>query len=82
MSLHGNSRKGSKAPFYPTCKSTLRAMKQRVVNTAPAQVYKVLSDQAGGAIQARTPGALPRSRKQVYDLNLETDEKSIRLMIF
>lgn len=68
VSLHGNSRKGSKAPFYPTCKSTLLAMKQRVVNTAPAQVYKVLSDQAGGAIQARTPGALPRSRKQVYDL--------------
>ena len=28
----------------------------------------MLSDQAGGSIQARTPGAFPRSRKQVYDL--------------
>ena len=68
VSLHGNSRKGSKAPFYPTANSTLLAMKQRVVNTALSQVYKMLSDEAGGSIQARTPGALPRSRKQVYDL--------------
>ena len=27
----------------------------------------MVSDQARGSIQARTPGALPRSRRQVYD---------------
>ena len=39
-----------------------------MVNTAPSQVYKMVSDQAGGSIQARIPGTLPCSRKQVYDL--------------
>ena len=50
VSLHGNSCKGSKAPLYPMSKSTLLAMKQHVVKTVPSQVYKMVSDQAGGSI--------------------------------
>lgn len=71
VALHGNSRKSSKAPFYPTAKSTLLAMKQHVSSNAPSQVYKMVSDQAGGSSRARTPGVLPRSRKQVYDLQFK-----------
>ena len=71
VALHGNSRKSSKAPFHPTAKRTLQAMKQHVSSNAPSQVYKMVSDQAGDSTQARTPGVLPRSRKQVYDLQFK-----------
>ena len=74
VGVHGNSRKSAKAPFYPTAKSTLQALKQNVENAAPSQVYKLVCDQAGGSSQARTPGALPRSRKQVYDLQVRASQ--------
>ena len=74
VGVHGNSRKSAKAPFYPTAKSTLQAMRQKVENEAPSQVYKLVCDQAGGSSQARTPGALPRSRKQVYDLQFRASQ--------
>jgi len=76
VGVHGNSRKNAKASFYPTAKSTLQALKEKVVNTAPSQVYKLACDQAGGASQARTPGALPRSRKQVYDLQFRGSQRT------
>ena len=74
--VHGNSSKFSKAAFYPTAKSTLEALKQKVGNNAPSQVYKAVYDKAGGSSQARTPGTLPRSRKQVYDLQFRANKEN------
>lgn len=76
VGVHGNSSKFSKAAFYPTAKSTLEALKQKVGNNAPSQVYKAVYDKAGGSSQARTPGTLPRSRKQVYDLQFRANKEN------
>ena len=51
-------------------------MKQKVGNNAPSQVYKAAYDKAGGSSQARTPGTLPRSRKQVYDLQFRANKEN------
>ena len=74
VGVHGNSSKFSKAAFYPTAKRMLQILKQKVGNNAPSQVYKAVYDKAGGSSQARTPGTLPRSRKQVDDLQF-TDNR-------
>ena len=64
---HGNS-KGKGKPFYPTKKSTLQAIKDELRSNSAAVAFKNVSRSAGGALNAREPGDLPRSRKQVYDL--------------
>ena len=74
VGVHGNSRKNAKAPFYPTAKSMLQALKKNIGNAAPSQVYKLVCDQAGCSSQARTPGELPRSQKQVYDLQFRAGQ--------
>ncbi|KAL9977636.1 hypothetical protein ACROYT_G015065 [Oculina patagonica] len=76
VGLHGNSCKSSKAPFNLKAKSTLQALKQKVVSNAPSQAYKLVCDQAGGSSEARQPKALPCSRKQVYDLQFRAENQN------
>lgn len=76
VGVHGHSSKFSKAAFHPTAKSTLQGLKQKVGNNSPSQVYKAVYDKAGGSSQARTPGTLPRSRKQVYDLQFRANKEN------
>ena len=73
---HGN-RKHGKKPFYPTNKSTMEVMKEELSNSAPAVAFKKVASASGGALTARNPGELPRSRQQMYDLKYKlrkTDE--------
>jgi len=64
---HGN-RKGKSKPYYPTKKSTIQAIKDELGSNSAAVAFRNVAVSAGGALGARDPGELPRSRKQVYDL--------------
>ena len=68
---HGNSRRGSTKPYYPTSKSMLQEIKQQVTKQPQAHVYKVVKEQGGGPSRARSPGVLPRSRKQIYNISAQ-----------
>lgn len=64
---HGN-RKGKRKPYYPTEKNTIQAIKDELGCNSAAMAFRNVAVSAGGALGARDPGELPRSRKQVYDL--------------
>ena len=66
---HGNS-KTKRKPFYPTKKSTLQAIKDELSSNSAATAFRNVSVSTGGVLNAREPGDLPRSRKQVsrYDI--------------
>ena len=64
---HGNS-KTKRKPFYPTKKSTLEALKDELSSNSAATAFRNVSVSAGGVLNARELGDLPRSRKQVYDI--------------
>ena len=64
---HGNS-KGKRKPYYPTKKSTIQAIKDELGSNSAAVAFRNVAVSTGGALGARDPGELPRSRKQVYDL--------------
>ena len=64
---HGNSKRKGK-PFYPSKKSTLQGIKDELNSTSAAVAFRNVSVSAGGVLNAREPGDLPRSRKQVYDI--------------
>ena len=68
VSPHGNSKK-STVPFYPTKKSTMNAIKDNLTSKSPADAFMNAVKSAGGIVGAREPGELPRSKRQVYDLN-------------
>ena len=65
---HGNRRNATHRPFYPSSKTTLESIKGQVTKDPASQVYKSVMQKSGGPSKARTPGELPRSRKQVYDM--------------
>ena len=65
VSPHGNSKK-STVPFYPIKKST---MKDDLTFKSPAVAFMNAVKSAGGIVGARDSGELPRSKRQVYDLN-------------
>ena len=64
---HGNSKRKGK-PFYPSTKSTLQAIKDELNSKSAAVAFRNVSVSAGGVLNAREPGDVPRSRKQVYDI--------------
>ena len=64
---HGNSKRKGKL-FYPSKKSTLQAIKDELNSKSAAVAFRNVSVSAGGVLNAREPGDLPRSRKQVYDI--------------
>lgn len=64
---HGNS-KGKGKPFYPSKKSTLQAIKDELSSNSAAVAFTNVSVSAGGFLNAKEPGDLPRSRKQLYDI--------------
>ena len=49
-------------------KSTLQAIKDELSCNSAAVAFRNVSASAGGVLNAREPGDLPRSRKQVYDI--------------
>ena len=55
-------------PFYPSSKTTLKSIKGQVTKYPASQVYKSVVQKSHGPSKARTPGELPRSQKQVYDM--------------
>lgn len=63
---HGNST-GS-TPYYPTAKSTLALIKKKALAETPSRAHKAVHSEMGGLANARTPGDLPRSTKQVRDI--------------
>ena len=65
---HGNKKKNTSTPFYPTAKSTMQAIKVQLKEKPPSQAFKAVSGMAGGPAGAKSAGELPRSRKQVYDV--------------
>lgn len=73
---HGNSRNARSAPFYPTSKSTLESIKKKSHTDTPSRVHKAVNDEMGGPSKARTPGCLPRSKKQVLDMKSHAKRKS------
>lgn len=72
---HGNSKAQSRKPFYPTKKSTLQAMKSEMTSNSAAVAFRNVSVSAGGALGAREPGELPRSRQQLYDLKAKLKKR-------
>ena len=60
--------KSGKAPFYPTQKSTMKAIKTELASCLASVALKNVSDSSGGVLGAHKPGELPRSKKQLYDL--------------
>ena len=64
---HGNS-KGKRKTYYPTKKSTIQAIKDELGSNSAAVAFRNVAVSAGGALGARDPREIPRSRKQVYDL--------------
>lgn len=69
---HGNRKTKSDAPFYPTARSTLDAMKKQLEQKPSAHVYRDVAKKVRGVAGAKTAGELPRSRKQVYDLRAKS----------
>ena len=68
VASHGNRKHGQR-PFYPTKKSVMQKMQDRVQHQSSSAVYSNLVSEQGGAVGARQPSDLPRSRQQVYQLN-------------
>lgn len=69
---HGNAKRTKNVPFYPTAKSTMEAIKDQLKQKPSMEVYKVVSRSAGGPSGANTVGELPRSQKQIYDLQFNS----------
>lgn len=65
---HSNEKKNTSTHFYPTAKSTMEAIKVQLKEKPPSQTFKAVSGMAGGPAGAKSPGELPRSRKQIYDV--------------
>ena len=65
---HGNRKTSTNVPFHPTAKSTMEAIKNELKQKPASQVFSAVSGQVGGPAKAKTVGELPRSQKQVYDL--------------
>ena len=64
---HGNS-KTKRKPFYPTKKSTLQGIKDELSYNSAAAAFTNIPASAGGVLNAREPGDLPTSRKQLHDM--------------
>lgn len=71
VTSHGNSRNSANKPFYPTARSTLDAIKQKVKVDTAAHVYNDVKKEVGGPSRARTPGSLPCSLNQVSDIKVQ-----------
>lgn len=69
---YGNAKRTKNVPFYPTAKSTMEDIKNQLKQKPSMEVYKVVSRSAGGPSGANTAGELPRSRKQIYDLQFNS----------
>eukprot|EP00112_Aurelia_sp_Birch-Aquarium-sp1_P005670 Seg1645.5 transcript_id=Seg1645.5/GoldUCD/mRNA.D3Y31 product="hypothetical protein" protein_id=Seg1645.5/GoldUCD/D3Y31 len=63
---HGNSKSALQKPFYPTKKSTMTAMKQKLKSNESSIVYEELRVAGGGMSAARAPSDLPRGMAQIY----------------
>lgn len=63
---HGTAKKDK--PFFPSEKSVLHTMKEKVTKEPSRTVYEDVQHNAGGPIKADSIGQLPRSRQQVYNL--------------
>ena len=85
VTSHGNSRDSANKPFYPTARSTLDAIKQKVKEDTAAHVYNDVKKEVGGPSRARTPGSLPRSLKQVSDIKVQakrSDDPVEELLVY
>ncbi|PFX19291.1 hypothetical protein AWC38_SpisGene16304 [Stylophora pistillata] len=65
---HRNRKKSTNTPFYPTAKSTLQALRDQLKEKPLSQAFNVVSSMTGGPTGAKSAGELPRSRKQVNDV--------------
>ena len=53
--------KAKRKPSYPTKKSRLQAIKGELSSNSAAAAFRNVSVSAGGVLNAREPGDLPRS---------------------
>ena len=65
---HGNRKKNTNTPIYPRAKSTLQAIRDQLKEKPPSQAFNVVSSMTGGPTGAKSAGEVPRSRKQVQDV--------------
>ena len=63
VSAHGNSN--DLKPFHPTWPSTRQRIKEECNKQGLKETVSIVSSEAGGSTEARTPGELPRSEQQV-----------------
>ena len=63
---HGTAKKDK--PFFPSEKSLLHTMKEKVTKEPSRTVYEDVQHKASGHTKADNIGQLPRSRQQVYNL--------------
>ena len=65
---HGNSKKVQK-PFYPTSASTMDEMKSRSSVQSSRRVFGDMLEETGGVTVVGNPSMVPRSTRQLYDIN-------------
>ena len=56
---HGNKKKNTTTPFYPTAKSTTEAIKVQLKEKPPSQAFKAVSGIVGGPAGGKSAGELP-----------------------
>ena len=71
ISSHGNSK--DKKPFFPTWPSTRKLIENQCLKNGPKATIEHVSSEVGGMLESVAPGQLPRSEKQVT--NIQKREK-------
>ena len=56
---HGNRKKSTNTPFYPTAKSTLQAIRDQLKKKPASQALNAVSSMTGGPTGAKSAGELP-----------------------
>ena len=70
---HGNSCYGQ--PYVRTMPSVMSKLKKEALEKTPKRALQFVSCEAGGIMEARSAGALPRSRQQVKDARRKVTNK-------